>query len=575
MSNRLWIVLAALLIASGVVSVVAQDGDAVGTLVPPTPVPTVPAAENDVLLGSSTVARLQTAGVLRVGVLYNEPPYAEYTIRGEIDGYEADLARAFAETWGLELEFVQVTRQSRFDALSRGDVDLLLASVVHERSLDASFEFSQIYRLERQAILVRSDSGIGSVYNLTNNRIGYVVGTPSEVALRDWMAESGLMLQMMPYLTLDQAYGALFGGEIDGLIGRETRLRRVSMMEPDAVTLLEPAILVEPYAVVMLRQDLPMRNLVNRTLQFLLQDKGIGVHSTIEDLHAAYFPGTEFPFDALPIYANVGSDKPTPAQVQSEIPFPQTYAAPRILNAGVVRVAGVVDPATLPVEAQLVAQVNRSLVEQIAVRWGVRVEYVSGDPIALVESGAADLAVGIEPDWDFSLRVDFSQPYLLHGHRLLIPANRDFQRFGDLRGRTVAVVRGDPGAQEAAEAWAQSINVGVRFFETTTDGVARTLLTERNADVVYGDSLLLLPHLRENASELELGPRWYSRRYLTFALPRNDIDFAHLVNYTLQEMERDQTAATLFAPLMPPDEERPVFGIVPGSAQYLGLTLGR
>jgi polar amino acid transport system substrate-binding protein len=575
MGKALWIVAVLITMISGGIFVVAQESDVVGTLVPPTPIPTTPVAENDLLLAQSTVARLQSSGVLRVGVLYNEPPYAEYTVRGEIDGYEADLARLLAETWGLELEFKQVTRQSRLNDLRAGEVDLLLASVVHERELDASFEFSQIYRLEQQVIMVRAESELGSIYNLANRRVGYVIGTPSDATLRTWVAQSGLPIEMVPYLTLDQAYGALFGNEIDGLIGRETRLRRVSVTEPDAVTILEPAVLIEPYAVVMLRQDIHMRNLVNRTMQFLLQDKGIGGQSTLEALYAKYFPGNEFPFDMVPIYANIGTDKPSPAQYPIDIPYPSSYAAPRVINAGVLRVAGIVDPTSLPDADQMIASANRSLAEQLAARWGVRLEVVSGDALQLVESGAADLAIGVSPDWNQINRVDYSQPYLLHGYRLMVPENRDFQRFSDLRGRTIAILMGDSGAREAAEAWTRSINVGVRYFETPIDGAARTLLEDRNADVVFGDSLLLIPHLRNQPGDLTLGPRWYSRSYLAIALPRNDVDFARLVNYTLQEFERDQTASTIFAPLLPPDEAYPSFGILPGTTQYLGLTLSR
>jgi ABC-type amino acid transport substrate-binding protein len=84
----------------------AQD-DTVGTLVPPTLVPMVASADTDVLPSTSTVARIQQNGIVRVGILYNEPPYGEYNIRGEVSGYDADVARAIAETWGVEIEFLQ------------------------------------------------------------------------------------------------------------------------------------------------------------------------------------------------------------------------------------------------------------------------------------------------------------------------------------------------------------------------------------------------------------------------------------------------------------------------------------
>ncbi|MDQ7036734.1 MAG: transporter substrate-binding domain-containing protein [Anaerolineae bacterium] len=154
-------------------------------------------------------------------------------------------------------------------------------------------------------------------------------------------------------------------------------------------------------------------------------------------------------------------------------------------------------------------------------------------------------------------------------------ADRNIRSFNELRGRIVATIIGDEGARDRADAWGGSINVPLRFFETTQERAAITILDDRNADVLYGDSLLLLPIYQFNTGEFEFGERWYSREYLTFAVPRNDIDFRLLVDYTLQEFLRDGTLATVLAPVLLPDESPSQMGIYPGSSTYLGFNLGR
>jgi ABC-type amino acid transport substrate-binding protein len=217
----------------------SQTGESVPTLVPPTLVPALEAADTDVLPSQSTVARLQANGVVRVGILYNEPPYGEFNIRGEVSGFDADLARKLAEIWGIEVEFVQVTRQNRFEMLRSGDIDMLIAAIVHERQLDTQFEFSQSYQLGRQVMMVRSDDEIATIFNLSNRPIGYVVGTEGEVALNSWQQRTGIAVQPQPYLTLDQALSALFSGDIDGIVARESRLLLVSAKQPDALQVLD------------------------------------------------------------------------------------------------------------------------------------------------------------------------------------------------------------------------------------------------------------------------------------------------------------------------------------------------
>jgi len=554
----------------------SSQSNPVPTFVPPTPIPTIEPTQNDALLSQSAVARIGSSGMLRVGVLFNEPPYAELTIRGEVTGFEADLARAIAEAWDVELELVQVTRTNRIEMLRAGEIDLLMAATVHHRVLDEDVEFSQTYRVSKQTMMVRAADNLPSLVSLANRPIGFVLGTPAEMAINDWMANRGVPVQAQSYLTLDGAFGALFAGDIDGIVANQERLLRVASNQLEAISIFDEAIEREPYAIAMQRQDVNLRNLVNRTLQFLLQDAPLNSQSTLESLHNEYFPGDEFVFDALPVWDNVGDDAPSPSQFSADVTFPQQYVTPRLLADRVLRVAGIQEAAAeLPPDQQLIAPVNRAVVEQLASRWGVRVELVQGDPMQLVQSGQADIAVGAAPDWNLSDRVDFSQPYLLHGDRLLVPSNRDFQRFTDLRGRVVATIIGDEGARERANAWAESVTVRIRPFETLASDVTLTMLENLNADVTYGDSLLLIPHARNNPTLLEFGPRWYSRDYIAFVLPRNDIDFRLLVNYTLQEMLRDNSLRTLLAPVIPPEEGLPQFDFWPGSGEHLGLRLRR
>src|SRR5688572_9082675 len=159
-------------------SLVSQD--MVGTLVAPTPVPVIDTGASDTLLSESGVARIQRDGLLRVGVLYNEPPFGELTIRGEVNGFDADLARAIAEAWGIKVEFMQVTRQNALDTLKSGLVDMLMAAQVHRRELDRVVEFSMTYHVGRQAMMVRADAGIDLLANLSGRQVGFILGTEGE-----------------------------------------------------------------------------------------------------------------------------------------------------------------------------------------------------------------------------------------------------------------------------------------------------------------------------------------------------------------------------------------------------------
>src|SRR5690554_6277155 len=105
MMKRTTFALLLLLILS--LPLLAQDA-AVPTLVPPTLVPAPDGGSSDALPSESRIARIQSDGVVRVGILYNEPPFGLLNVRGEVAGLDADLARSMADAWGVQVEFVQV-----------------------------------------------------------------------------------------------------------------------------------------------------------------------------------------------------------------------------------------------------------------------------------------------------------------------------------------------------------------------------------------------------------------------------------------------------------------------------------
>jgi len=568
--QHIWgiVAMAMLLLMLGAVG--AQEP--VPTLVPPTLVPVVDDGLSDALVSDSALGRIQAEGRLRVGILFNQPPFGELNIRGEVVGYDADLARAFAEAWGVEVDFLQVTRQTALPLLTAGEVDMLIAAQVHQRLLDAQVEFSLTYYQGEQAMMVRLDDGAQSPADLNGRRVGVVMGTPDEQAAAYWQARNGVRAELRAYLTIDQALVGLANGEVDGVIGKRYRLR--DLVQPDALRVLDQGVQPEPYAVAMRRQDVNLRNLVNRTLQYL------AATGRLEDIHSEHFP-SRYPEGMIPIWEGLGDSAPTPGSYGADIPYPQFYRVPQIQANGVLRVAGVPQPIPdSPEAARRVATVNALLAEALAARWGVRVVYVNtGDPLGAVERGEADLALGVRPTWDAANRVDFTSVYLLRGKRLMTTVRDDFTSLAELRGKWVGVFASEPGTAGQVRALGEEVNAVLRTFTITDDSaVALEMVEENNVDAVFGDSVRLLPFVQADPETLKLSDRcaacdpWYTREYYGAAVPRNDIDFRLFVEYTMQELWLDGTMRTVLEPVtvngqtVTPD-------IWPGPAEYMGVSL--
>lgn len=567
--------LLALVISSSLLTA-APVGQTAPTLVPPTLVPTMPPSMLDALPAESGAARIARDGKARVGILYNEPPFGELSVRGEQAGFDADLARSLAGAWGVTVEFVQATRQTGIELVVNGDIDLLIAAQPHLRELDNRVEFSQSYYPSTQALLVRNGDGATVLGHMADRKIGIVLGTRAEFAVADWQRRADYTFNVTRYLTLDRALAALDGQEIDGVVANRVQLERAIRLTAQNYRFVDEPVLAEPYAIALRRQDANLRNLVNRTLQYLFRT------GRLNELHQAHFEGASYPASAFVTWANVGDEAPTPASVPGDVPFPRQYVVPNLQTARVVRVAGLRDlPADAPESQRRLDAVNRALINAMAMRWNVTVQPIPGDnPAELVANGDADLAVGIIPDWNVADRVDFSSYYLLHGLAMMVRTDANIGGFGDLRGQIVGVFQDEPGVPALVTALAADQRAVVDDFFTILreQDAGYTMLVDNNARVVVGDTLRLIPNVAASDGQLKLlsdtagRTIWYSREYVGMAVPRNDIDFRLLVEYTLQEMGRDGTLLPILEPVMYP-QDAPIYEYYPGQTQYLGFNL--
>jgi len=549
-------------------SLLAQDDPPVPTLTVPTLVPVAAADESaDFLHAESAIAEIAATGILRLGLLYNDPPYSEFTFQGELRGFDIDLLRKVAAEWDCELEFAQVTRLNALEMLNSGDVHALASAIVRYRDRDAELEFSQTYLQGAQALLLREDSPFQARSELLDQPIGYVQGTRAEKATEIWSAQTGGTLNLQPYLTLDRAVAAVMQGEISAVVAEKQALNRVTADFAESVRILDDAVTVEPRAFAVRRQDAPLRDALNKTIQLLAREGELDV------LFREYFPDESYNPDALAIWSGLGEEA-LPSQFANEIAYPATYALPRIRSTGRLRVGGITDTAPGSATGSL-NMLNRALAAELARRWGVALEIVSGDSgsaAGLLNSGQADLVFGMKPDWNLAGQMDFSMPYLLHGDRLMVRANSGIRGFNDLRGRFVGILRGDDTARERAQAWADSINATVRYIQTTERDAALTLLDYNNANAIYADNLELLAHLEANPNTLRLTERWYSRSYYAIGLPYNDIDLRLLVDYTIQELIKDGSLYRLSASLIVSDS-LPKYDLTPGLSSFAGFNL--
>lgn len=517
------------------------------TRIPPTPVPQEPTPAAQTRITESALVNIQASDTLRVGAYFNAAPFTWLNERGEVDGYEADIINAIAIELGLAIEYVQVTRQNDDEMLLSGAVDVLIGQQTRSVDREAIFDFSHPYYVNEHRMVIRQGEPYGSLEQLAGHAIAVEIGSRSERALRQWSEASDVPLEIVTYLTESAALDALAAHEVDGVVGLLDSLRRAGRQQ---MSLVDEPVMVEPYAIVLRRTDDNFRRLLDRSLQRL---KASG---RLEQIYAEWFGSEPMDFVTLvPVYDELYEDTRGVDDFAPELVVPANPVRERLASGQPLRVAGIAaEGQDAPAVVRLMNGLNRALVEEMARRWNTTVEYVPdsvADPAALIASGAADLAVSVYPRWTGSDDVDYSLPYLMHGDRLLVPANSRLSGFQDMLGTNwiIGYFADDPDGEEQIMKYAEHFNVGqnLRTFQITRESDAiYTMTVEDNISAIFGDSLRLQALMRESdPSSVKLLDDVFDLQPVAFALSRGDSDFRLMVNTALQEMARDGTYQTL------------------------------
>lgn len=186
-------------------------------------------------------------GYIKVGINTDSKPFGFYNEKGEVCGYDADLARYIAQYLfnnRKKVEFHRVTTGNRLIKASTGEVDVVIATLTITPQRMKIIDFSIPYDSAGQAILVKSSSKISSIGDLSGENVGVVWGTTAEKNLTS-LAPTATILGFKSY---KDAYKALKNDKIIAITSDDTILRRFAQ-EDKGVKLLPKRYTKEPYGI--------------------------------------------------------------------------------------------------------------------------------------------------------------------------------------------------------------------------------------------------------------------------------------------------------------------------------------
>ncbi|GKS99337.1 ABC transporter substrate-binding protein [Acidovorax sp. SUPP3434] len=241
------------------------------------------------------LADIKKKGELVVGVLGTDEPnsFIDPKTR-ELIGYDIDLGKAIAKKIGVKPVFKQLAVAARIPELQQGHVDILAASLTHNKEREAQIDFSLTTFVTGQKVLVKKASGIKDVADLAGKRVVTVKGGTQEPNVRKAVPT----VDVVTFETTQQAFLALQQGKGVGYVNDESSLiddfGKLGERNKD-YAILPTNLSVEPLALGIKKGETAVKSIVDDTLRELEKS---GEAEKI--FFKWYGPGTKIKFTTRP-----------------------------------------------------------------------------------------------------------------------------------------------------------------------------------------------------------------------------------------------------------------------------------
>ncbi len=202
--------------------------------------------------------------VVKVITSANFPPY-EFHKEGEIVGIDIDIIREVLRRNGMEMTVEDMKFDSIIVAIQTGKGDIAASGITITDDRKKMVDFSIPYVHARQVVIVREDSSIESVGDLTGKKIGVQGGTTGDSYVTENISEP------QRFDDASTAVAALKSGKLDVVV-LDYEPARVHVAKNRGLKLLDEPLTSEKYAFAFAKGNSELLDMVNTTLVEMMED---------------------------------------------------------------------------------------------------------------------------------------------------------------------------------------------------------------------------------------------------------------------------------------------------------------
>ena len=228
---------------------------------------------------NDTIAKVKASGTVTMGVRDSSGALSYTLGDGKYVGYHVEICQRIIDALDkqigkkLEVKYQPVTSQNRIPLVANGTVDIECGSTTNNTARNKQVAFSINYFYTGTRLLVKAGSPVRGFADLKGRKVVSTTGTTNVLVLRKFNVERDAGFELLgakdhaeAALLVEQDRADAFGMDDILLFGL-----RASAPNPAALAVVGEPLQVEPYAIMLRKDDPAFKKLVDDTLAKMIK----------------------------------------------------------------------------------------------------------------------------------------------------------------------------------------------------------------------------------------------------------------------------------------------------------------
>ena len=234
---------------------------------------------------TQTLKRINDSGEINLGYRVDQTPLSFDNGSNNPAGYSVELCKRIAEAvkqklarTDININYLPVTAEGRFDAIKSGKIDLLCGATTKTLSRSEIVGFTQQTFVTGGSLLSRKDAQVENLKGLNGKRVSVVESTTTIVALNSAIKALGLDVEVVAAGSTKKAMDMLENKQVDAFAADQVILigQVISRGGREDYSLSNELFSFEPFALALQRGDADFQLVADRVLSGLNRSGRIG-----------------------------------------------------------------------------------------------------------------------------------------------------------------------------------------------------------------------------------------------------------------------------------------------------------